>query len=142
MERYYTMMNNIDKLKQLTVELPAVPKLSDLMVDGITINQSASSYDISGGSCLIDILLSQPEVLVAKCHVSKGCKFPTHLHGEKEYIIVTEGSMEFEFEGEKIKMKEGDAKMFDIGVSHSAVAIEDSWFILVNVPRSDDYKMK
>ena len=132
-------MNNLDKLKELTEELPAVPKLDDL-VEGRDLANHSIIYKVEEGTSFGFGLLNRPEVAVQELFVSKGTAFPEHVHkNEDEWGIVYKGKMKVVVGNEEIVLNSGDCVKFDKGVIHSSKALEDTWLIVVAVPRIDGF---
>jgi len=132
-------MNNIDKLKQLTEELPVVPKLEDLVESNSLTNHSVI-YDVKEGTSFGFGLLSRPEASVMELFVSKGTAWPDHLHeDENEWGILYKGKLKVVIDGKEIILTPGQCVHFKKEVVHSSEAIEDSWLIAIAVPKLIGY---
>jgi quercetin dioxygenase-like cupin family protein len=128
-------MNNLDKLKELTNDLPAVPKLNDLVIERDLTNHSII-YDVEDGTSFGFGLLNRPQVSVQELFVSKGTSFPAHLHKEEnEWGILYKGEMKVFLGDKEIILKAGECVHFEKGVIHSSQALTDCWLIAVGVPK-------
>ena len=133
------MSNYLDKLKELTEDLPAIPKLSDL-VDVDNSAKHSTIYKVDKGTSFGISLLSRAEVAVQELFVSKGTTFPEHVHeDEMEWGIIYKGEMLVNIDGKEESFKAGDCIAFNKGSIHSSLAIEDSWLIAIAIPKIDGY---
>ena len=132
-------MNNLDKLKELTNNLPAVPKLHDL-VKSADPSVHSIIYNVEDGTSFGLGLLSRPQVAVQEVFISKGTSFPLHVHDkEKEILIVYKGEMFVKINDEERLLKEGDFVEICCGNAHSTKALKDTWVIAVAIPRIDGF---
>ena len=134
------MEDTFEKLMKLTGELPFIPKVEDFKTN---IHDSGShvEYPIQGGHCFSVSLFSSPEISVARTFVSAGGILPDHKHDEKEIAIVYSGSImvrSSDNKNDKI-VRAGGLLEYDPGIVHYARALEDTWFIAMTVPHSNDY---
>lgn len=129
------MDNTLDKLRELTNNLPPVPKLGEFKVE----HPAFTEYVMDVGSCISYNLLNQKEVSVAKTFISSGGQFPEHDHDEAEYAVVFSGAMIAYYGDKKKTMMAGDCIKFEKGEKHRVRALEDTWIIAVTVPRSKDF---
>lgn len=60
-----------------------------------------------------------------------GTTYPLHAHKGKVALFVTDGSIEFDFEGEKKVVKAGERFDVPIGVPHQAVVGTEGWIVIV-----------
>jgi len=132
-------MDNLDKLKALTNELPGVPKLDDLVSNRDLANHSII-YDVEEGTSFGFGLLNRPEVAVQELFVSKGTLFPDHIHElEQEWGIIYKGKMLVFVDGKDIVVGPGECIHFERGVVHGSKAIEDCWMIAIAIPKITGY---
>ena len=131
------MEDALEKLKMLTDELPAIPKLGDFKRVGE--RQPDVHYDIIGGTCFSFALMSTPEISVAKTFVTSGGEFPEHFHEEREFGIIFSGSALVRVNGIERKLGPGEMVIFEPRVPHWTKALEDTWFIAITIPQSKDY---
>ena len=124
---------NIQKLKELTPNLPAFPSM--IQGDGDFLK-----YELETGTTFAWNLLREDNLVsVARSFASNGTVFPMHKHGQKEWIICYSGHIVFTTEeGEKIVLKAGDSVFFPHEAIHGAKYLEDSWCIAVTVPDSPE----
>jgi quercetin dioxygenase-like cupin family protein len=132
-------MNNIDKVKELTDNLPAVPKLTDLVkLDDCS--PHSVIYDVQKGTSFGFNLLNRPEVSVMELFVSKGTCWPKHVHNEStEWGIIYKGKLKVTLCNKVKTLGKGDWILFEKGVAHSSVALEDTWLIALAIPKIDGY---
>jgi quercetin dioxygenase-like cupin family protein len=132
-------MNNIDKLKKLTEDLPAVPKLKEL-IKSTNPSNCTVNYQVENGTSFGLCLLSRSEVAVMELFVSKGTGWPVHIHSEeKEWGILYRGKLKVTIDGKDRVLGPGDCVFFDKEVAHSSHAVEDTWLIATSIPRIDGY---
>lgn len=140
MSETITMEGTFEKLEKMTNSLPAVPKIEDFK-ENLDDCGSVVEYPVKGGHCFSHSLFNSPETSVARTFVSSGAILPEHKHDEKEIIVIYSGSVMVRSDNdqnEKI-MTPGDFMIYDPGVIHYARALEDSWFISMAVPHSNDF---
>ena len=127
----------IEDLKKLTEELPAVPKLEDLVSMS---SPAVIEYEVEKGMSMAHSLLSKPDVGVMDLFLSKGTEFPTHQHlDEQEWGMIYKGSVEMEMDGDTKILTVGDFVWIKKGSVHSGVALEDTKMIAISIPRTDGY---
>lgn len=131
-------MNTIDTLKQLTNDLPAIPKLDDL-IHNAGFNRNYIEYEVPSGTCIGFGLLNQKEVSVQKVVMTEGCNFPYHEHTSFEILVIFKGKLEVEIDGEKSILTIGDKVRFDKETPHAAHALEETWMIAISIPKDDGY---
>lgn len=132
-------MDSIEKLKKLTADLPGIPRLDDLLLDASSSKHSII-YKVDEGTSFGLALLNRPEVAVQELFVSKGTKWPSHLHDtETEWGIIYKGDMEVVVDGEKSMLGPGDCVRCNKKEVHSSEAITDCWLIAIAVPRIEGY---
>jgi len=132
-------MDSLEKLIGMTTDLPAIPKLEDLIEFS---EEGYIEYEVEGGHSFGLMLLDKKSVSVMRLFVSVGAKFPEHVHQkEKEWGIVFRGKIEFccNDTGKKTILETGDSVEIPKGQNHSGIALEDTWMITVAVPRIEGY---
>jgi len=128
-------VDNLEKLRELTKNLPPVPKLEDFKSE----QEKSTEYMLEVGTCISYNLLSRSEASVALTFISSGGKFPEHQHSEKEFAVIISGSM-IVYKGDKKEtLGVGGCMVFNEGQSHRVRALEDVWLIAVTVPQSKDF---
>jgi len=130
-------MDSLHKLKELTEDLPPVPKLEDFK--RIVEQKDCVEYDLLEGVAESCSLYSEDRISVARTKVKKGGEFPLHFHNEKEYIIIYSGSILMKVDGEEIIYYEGEIVYVDQGIPHTGQALEETEFIAITIPHSKDY---
>lgn len=60
-----------------------------------------------------------------------GTSYPKHAHKGKVSLFVTDGSVEFDFSGDKRLIKAGERFDVPIGVEHSALVGPNGWTVIV-----------
>lgn len=60
-----------------------------------------------------------------------GTVYPPHSHKGKVSLFVTDGSVEFDFSGEKKIIKAGERFDVPVGPQHGAVVGPAGWFVVV-----------
>lgn len=135
------MEDTLERLRDLTDKLPAVPKLGDLVfaLGGNARTPIEHKLKLPGGFYKSYCLFSSPEISVARSFVSSGAEFPEHLHDEKEYGLIYAGKVMVRSQGEERILLPGDCIIYEAGVSHYGKALEDTWFIAITIPFSKDY---
>lgn len=132
-------MKELNKLKELTHNLPAVPTLKEMIHNPGNI-RSYIEYEVEEGTAIGFGLLNQKEIAVQKLFLSKGTIFPTHYHLEEhEFIVVFQGSLEIEESGFKHVLKEKDCVKLEAGKNHKGLALEDCWIIVISIPSIEGY---
>ena len=137
------MEDTFEKLMKLTGELPAIPKVEDIKQLVVPGSESHVEYPIEGGHCFSVSLFSSPEISVARTFVSAGGILPDHKHDEKEIAIVYSGAVmvrsnDDQDQDQKI-IRTGGFIVYNPGVIHYARALEDTWFVAMTIPHSNDY---
>jgi quercetin dioxygenase-like cupin family protein len=71
--------------------------------------------------------------------LKKGCYVPAHKHVSEQITIILKGALEFETQGKKIIVKEGETLVIPPNVEHAAVALEDTVDLDCFSPLRDDW---
>lgn len=140
MDQPSIMDSKFDKLEEMTNQLPAIPKVEQIKQDLDDCGKTVE-YPVEGGHCFSHSLFTSEETSVARTFVSAGAILPDHKHDEKEFIIIYSGSVmvrSSDDQNNKV-VKPGGIIIYDPGVVHYARALEDSWFISMAVPHSNDF---
>ncbi len=95
--------------------------------------------DMDKGTSLMFGLLNEPSISCAKQFVSKGSIFPQHTHNQKEFLIVYEGEMLLEMEGNQYVLGIGGCIYINPGVEHGATFSSDCWFIAITIPQTEGW---
>jgi quercetin dioxygenase-like cupin family protein len=76
----------------------------------------------------------------AKFYNSCGTNFPEHVHEQREWIIIIEGSMLLTVDGgEEKRLLVGMSDVIEPGTPHSAKFLEDCWYYAITVPREPNW---
>ena len=133
------MENRIQKLKELTNNLPEIPTLSDIVTSVDKINHTVEYSDTYGNSTGRS-LLDKEECAVQDLYISKGTPFPPHAHvDELEHIVVYSGKVEVVLKDKTVTLNPGDHIKFNKKEVHSGVALEDSSMLAIAIPRIQGY---
>ena len=82
---------------------------------------------------------------VAKVFMPSGAEFPQHIHGETEWLLVTEGRAIHHAERTETEVavaKElgrGGCAKIDPGRAHRMEALEDTWILAITIPDSEAF---
>lgn len=126
-------MNSLEKLKQLTEELPPFPKPVG-EIDGFT------EYAMTCGKCFGWNLFKSKNVSVDKWFNTKDTVFPKHAHDAKEWIIVYEGSVKiYDDSNVMCELKVGDSWYSNPNTIHRAEFSDDCSYITITVPSAKDF---
>jgi quercetin dioxygenase-like cupin family protein len=60
-----------------------------------------------------------------------GTVYPEHAHEGKVSLFVTDGSITFDFQGEKKEIKQNERFDVPIGAKHSAIIGPNGWIVIV-----------
>ncbi len=78
------------------------------------------------------------KAMVAKLLLKKGCVVPAHHHENEQITWIMKGALEFEIDGEKFILKEGETLLIPSNSVHKAVAVEDTIDVdIFSPPRQD-----
>lgn len=119
---------NLELLRELTHQLTLQDVVRKRDSDWVR-------YDTEAGNCLGICLLHERTVAVQKAFMSRDTVFPTHVHGEVEFIIVYEGCLQMNDKEYRV------AEVIHIpnGQEHTVKALEDTWMIAITIPASSAY---
>lgn len=129
-----SIKNNLEKLKILTENLPSFP---EKILDD---DYGYREYKMDAGTCFSWFIhRSGNNIAVHRWFNSSGTEFQIHVHLEKEWIIIYEGSMEFIMGDIITLLKKGDYVVTEPNIPHAAHFPEDCKYITVTIPPSKDY---
>jgi len=132
-------MQTVDELKEMTEQLPPVPKLEELISNPGN-KRHYIEYKVEDGTAIGFGLLSQCEVGVQKLFISSGTIFPEHVHNnEIEYGIVYNGKLKVTINENSRIIEKGDYIKFSAQEVHDIEALEDSWIIAISIPKIEGY---
>ena len=124
------MNKDLAHLRELTKNLPEMV---------IAFHLIDVEYEVENGTCFGHALLHNPKVAVQLAIMSKGAKFPFHVHEADEHLIVYKGSMAVSFEDKCVTLYPGDAQKISAGVQHRVVAPEECRMIGITIPADMGY---
>lgn len=80
------------------------------------------------------------EAMLCQFLLEAGSTVPTHSHMNDQVGYVVSGKIEMTIGSQIRKLVPGDSYAIPGGISHSALALEDSWVIDVFSPPREDYR--
>ena len=85
------------------------------------------------------VLARGGSMMLVEVTFKKGATGALHSHVHEQVSYVHKGSFEFEIEGEKQIVKEGDTIYIPMYVMHGVTALEDSVIVDVFTPQREDF---
>ena len=85
------------------------------------------------------ILAHGGNMMLVEVTFEKGATGALHSHSHEQVSYIHKGSFEFEIEGEKKTVKEGDSIYIPKDAVHGVIALEDSVIIDVFTPQREDF---
>jgi quercetin dioxygenase-like cupin family protein len=79
------------------------------------------------------------KVMLAQIFLKKGTVVPLHQHENEQIAYVVEGALEFELEGKRVVVRQGQVLVVPSNVPHSAVALEDTVDLDIFAPVRQDW---
>jgi quercetin dioxygenase-like cupin family protein len=79
------------------------------------------------------------KVMVARLFIRKGCIVPAHQHENEQITWIMKGALEFEIDGRKFTVREGETLVIPSNKVHKAVALEDTLDVDVFSPPRQDW---
>lgn len=126
----------IDKLEEITPNLPEVPLLTDFK----KIENLVTSYEFKDGVAISQNLYNTPDIAIAKTFIPKGTTFEEHIHYVSgEWVIILEGALKMFFDGKEQLLNKHDCVMVIANKPHCAIAVEDTTIIAITIPRDDGW---
>lgn len=126
----------LDKLEELTPNLPLVPSLSDFKI----IKDDVTNYKLENGEATSESIYSTEEIAIAKFFIPKDGIFRTHVHSNSdEWLILLKGILEVAIEKDSTVLHKYDSIKITADKPHKAVAVENSTIIAITVPRDDGF---
>ena len=125
-------MNNLEKLKELTEQLPS---FEDLVIN----SGSATEVETIKGNIFMFGLYNVPEISVARAFMSAGSEIESHTHAEFELFVVYEGKMVLNVEGEEFEVEVRQSGYVLPNMPHSAYFPVDTKVIAIAIPSSGGY---
>ena len=131
------MCDTLNKLKQLTENLPPIPVLMDYR----EINDDITEYHFDTGTSISWNLFRCDDIGIACTFIPKDTVFEKHHHLKSyEIIIVLSGIVEFTLEDStSVFLNKYDKITIDKNSIHSARACTDTWIIALTVPADEGF---
>lgn len=85
------------------------------------------------------ILARGGQLMGVKADFAKGAVGEAHRHPHEQISYILAGSFEFEMDGKKYILHQGDTYYVAPGVLHGAVALEDSSILDLFTPQREDF---
>lgn len=130
------MQEHIKKLRELTENLPPVPKLIKVVNEDKYVEyQTDSGYSAALG------LVRESKVAVAKAIFSPNTSLPWHSHTiSKEWLIVYDGSITVLLtDGSEIEVKTGDSITIKEEEIHSIVSKKGARVVAITIPADETF---
>lgn len=130
------MCEVLDRLEELTLDLPPIRKLEDFKVtqNGLT------TYHFASGIAISESLYSVADIAIAKTSIPKGTTFDVHSHEiSGEWIIVLNGILDVHMGKESHILNKYDSIKIIAKEPHYAIAVEDTTIIAITIPRDDGF---
>ena len=83
---------------------------------------------------MVRVLFATDQALMLEVELDAGAEVPTHEHRHDSFCFVTRGRAEITIDDETTVVVSGDAFIHEVGVPHSATAIEATRWIEVKSP--------
>ncbi len=85
------------------------------------------------------ILASGGRLMAVEAQFQKGAAGAVHSHPHEQISYIIRGSFEFELNGQKMVIREGDSYYVGPGIPHGVTALEDSIILDVFTPQREDF---
>jgi quercetin dioxygenase-like cupin family protein len=85
------------------------------------------------------VLAYSPELMLVRHHFTRGWVGAAHSHPHHQLVYVVSGSIAITVEGETQTANAGDSFVVDGGLTHQAIALEDSEVLDIFTPVREDY---
>jgi len=105
------------------------------------INNEAKSFNYGGGITTKVLSNGEGLTMIESCFEA-GSDAPLHAHSNEQTGYVIKGKFEFEIDGKKTVLSEGDSFYVEPNLSHGCKALEDSIFLDVFSPARKDFLEK
>ncbi len=85
------------------------------------------------------ILVHNDDLMMVEVHFQKGAVGSVHSHTHQQMTYILSGVFEFENDGEKQIVEQGDSLLFASGVTHGTVCKENGVLLDVFTPTRTDF---
>jgi quercetin dioxygenase-like cupin family protein len=131
------MCESLNKLNELTNNLPPIPNFKQFEIGG---EKHSKMYAVVNGEMRGYTIHSQPELSIAKVHMTKGSLLEEHIHGESdELLVVIDGELKLIIDNRITTLKKFDHIKISKSINHIAFAPEETWLVAVTIPKDDGY---
>ena len=103
------------------------------------IKNSEIDYTILDEKCRRKILAHSENLMMVEVTFDKDGVGALHKHVHEQISYISKGSFEFDIEGEKTLVKQGDSIYIPTNALHGVRALEDAIIIDVFTPRREDF---
>ncbi len=121
----------LKRLREITEALDFPPTLKE--------GSGVKIHKMEEGDSKAHSLLSHSNISVARWWNSKGTRFPTHTHNQREWLIVYEGEMSICIDGKEITIGAGEYVFIGPDTPHSAFFPKDTFYVAITIPMSPDW---
>jgi quercetin dioxygenase-like cupin family protein len=90
-------------------------------------------------ACISRRMVSGEKMTVVLYDLARGATVAQHQHPHEQMIYVISGEIDFESDGERRVLKDGDVVHLPSNVSHGGVAVEDTVTLEIFSPRREDF---
>ena len=125
-------MNNLEKLKELTDQLPSFEDL-------VSRSGCATEVETLKGNIFMFGLYNVPGISVARAFMSADTEVEVHTHVEFELFVVYEGKMVLNVEGKEFEVEVRQSGYVLPNMPHSAYFPVDTKVIAITIPSSEGY---
>lgn len=87
-------------------------------------------------------MLHGEKLSFARMQLKNGTIVPRHQHVSEQLTVVTEGALQFRFDGREIVVAKGEMILIPADVPHAAEAIGNSETLEIFAPCREDWKTK
>lgn len=131
---------NLDRLREITPNLPRVPSLADIMTRGTGLRHAFKT--IAGGPILEQIVWSENDVAIGLDEAKAGTKVAEHEHAnEVEVYVVVEGAVACHINRDGKTSTQtatrGQIIVIPAGCPHICTAVEDLRMVVITVPAAE-----
>jgi quercetin dioxygenase-like cupin family protein len=124
----------LKRLKGLTESLPTFCEV--VKIDKCPVCIEMKTEDGVGfGWNIVDL----PNVSVAKWYSSEGAVYPRHAIDKREWLIVYEGTMIVEINGDTKTLNAGQYVCVEPDTPHQRRFPQDCWYLEISVPPSEEW---
>lgn len=92
-----------------------------------------------GSGCIRKIHAHSGKLMLVEFSFKKGAVGALHRHPHEQIGFILHGSFEFEMEGKKQLLKEGDSYFVPSDAIHGVVALEDAAILDAFTPQREDF---